>query len=143
MSKGCTKETYNVTNVTIVEALWFIQRSYPYASIFRPKMLMNTLQKHISLESVIFLFGFGWSILNSSKVHTNLLIWNICHLELDYNETICDDLSSGNNTDSMTDVQIRHLRSIRYSIFFNRIYLLLFQKHQEGISDLGEVCFYD
>ena len=70
-------------------------------------MLLNTLKKHISLEPVIFLFGFGWSILNSSKVHTNLLIWKICHLELGYNETICDDLSSENNTDIMTDVQIR------------------------------------
>ena len=65
------------------------------------------LKKHLSLELVIFLYGFGWSILNSSKVHTNLLIWKICHLEFGHNETICGNLSSENNANIMADVQIR------------------------------------
>eukprot|EP00093_Oithona_nana_P014962 14962.XXX_212304_212664_1 [CDS] Oithona nana genome sequencing. len=69
--------------------------------------MLLMLKKHLSLELVIFLYGFGWSILNSSKVHTNLLIWKICHLEFEHNETICDDLSSENHTNIMENVQIR------------------------------------
>ena len=76
------------------------------ADLFATKMLQK-LKKHISLEPVIFLWAFGWSILNSAKVEKNLLIWKICHLELGYNETICNDLSSQSNTEIMEEVQIR------------------------------------
>ena len=61
----------------------------------------------MTLEPVIFLFGFGWSILNSSKVHTNLLMWKICHLEFGHNETICTDLTNESYKNVMEQVQIR------------------------------------
>ena len=76
------------------------------ADLFATKMLQK-LKKHISLEPVIFLWAFGWSILNSAKVEKNLLIWKICHLELEYNETICNDLTNQSNTEIMEEVQIR------------------------------------
>ena len=82
-----------------------LSTNFQHSKVRRRSKQLDPLIADISLEPVIFLFGFGWSILNSSKVHTYLLIWNISHLELDYNETICDDLSSENNTDNMTDVQ--------------------------------------
>ena len=69
--------------------------------------MLHKLRKYVTLEPVIFLFGFGWSILNSSKVHTNLLMWKICHLEFGYNETICTDLVNENHTEVMEQVQIR------------------------------------
>ena len=69
--------------------------------------MLKKLKKYISLEPVIFLWAFGWSILGSTKVEKNLLIWKICHLELEYNETICTDLTHENNSDIMAEVQIR------------------------------------
>ena len=69
--------------------------------------MLQNLRKCVTLEPVIFLFGFGWSILNSSKVHTNLLMWKICHLEFGYNDTICTDLTNESHVEVMEQVQIR------------------------------------
>jgi hypothetical protein len=37
----------------------------------------------------------GWSIIFGAEITTNLLMWKICHLKLDYSSEICANLSAG------------------------------------------------
>ena len=90
-----------VYRINLFLALYHIKLACVQAKMFQK------LRKCVTLEPVIFLFGFGWSILNSSKVHTNLLMWKICHLEFGHNETICTDLTNESYKNVMEQVQIR------------------------------------
>ena len=59
----------------------------------------------ITLEPVIFLFAFAYSIILSMQTQTNLLIWKVCTLENNHSEEVCGNLSSF--SDIQANVQIR------------------------------------
>ena len=61
----------------------------------------------ISLEPVVFLLQFGRYALEGAQIQTDLLIWKICHLELQYNETICDNLTLDEYDSIQNEVQTR------------------------------------
>ena len=56
--------------------------------------MIRQILKRITLEPLIFLFTFGMVILRGSQIQTNLLLWKICRLELNYTEDICSNMSS-------------------------------------------------
>jgi hypothetical protein len=41
------------------------------------------------------LMVIGFSIISGAEITTNLLMWKFCHLELNYTQEICSNLSSG------------------------------------------------
>ena len=61
----------------------------------------------ISLEPVVLLTQFGRYILEGAQIQTDLLMWKICHLELNYNETICGNLTLDEYDSVNTEVQTR------------------------------------
>ena len=56
--------------------------------------MFQNLANVITLEPLIALsrFGFG-EIYSGGQIQSDLLLWKICHLELNYNETICGNLT--------------------------------------------------
>ena len=56
--------------------------------------MIRQILNRITLEPLIFLFTFGMVILGGAKIQTNLLLWKICRLELNYTEDICSNMSS-------------------------------------------------
>ncbi len=37
---------------------------------------------------------FGTSVVLGASVHTDMLIYKVCHYEFGYNETVCEDLNN-------------------------------------------------
>lgn len=37
----------------------------------------------------------GWNIISGAQISTNLLMWKICHIQLNYTEQVCGNLSAG------------------------------------------------
>ena len=54
----------------------------------------------ISLEPVTFFFAIGLAILDGAQVTTDLLLWKVCHLELNYSEDICSNLTQFESIES-------------------------------------------
>ena len=77
-----------------------------------PKMtdkLKNTISaflKTITIEPVIFLFIMGNYILLGSQIPTNILIYKICHIELNNTEEVCNNLGDESNKLVQDEVQI-------------------------------------
>ena len=61
----------------------------------------------ITLEPIIFLFIFGWAVLNGTKVDTNLLMWKICHIDEGFEESVCQNLSTAENDKIQSAIQIQ------------------------------------
>lgn len=59
--------------------------------------LLLTFIKGITLEPTVFALQFGRFIVEGAQVQTDLLLWKICHLELNYTEEICDHLTANEN----------------------------------------------
>ena len=49
--------------------------------------------------------GVSFAILSGAQVQTNLLMWKICHLEMNYEENVCKNLTT--HEDIQNKVQIR------------------------------------
>ena len=47
----------------------------------------------ITLEPLIAILKFGQGQLEGAQIQSNLLLWKICHLELNYTEDICGNLT--------------------------------------------------
>ncbi len=71
-----------------------------------PKLL-KTFLRSLTLEPMILMFSFAWAIEYGVQLQTNLLMWKVCHVEYKINETICDNLSDGDNDDYQSRVQKR------------------------------------
>ena len=69
--------------------------------------MIRQILNRITLEPLIFLFTFGMVILDGAQIQTNLLLWKICHLELNYTEDICSNLTLDENNATMIEVQER------------------------------------
>ena len=60
----------------------------------------------LSCEPISFLFSFGMNLLNGAQVQTDLLLHKICKTELNYSDSICDNLSELNETSNeLNEVQ--------------------------------------
>ena len=61
----------------------------------------------LSLEPVVFLVQFGRYALEGAQIQTDLLMWKICHLEKNYSESICSNMTLDEYDDINTEVQTR------------------------------------
>ena len=57
-------------------------------------MILLSFLKSISLEPAIFLAFLGFTIVYGVGIQLDLLMWKICHLELNYSEEICGNLTN-------------------------------------------------
>ena len=86
----------------------------------------NKMKQKITLEPVIFLFAFGYSVFNK-QLQTNLLLWKVCHVELGHVESICDNLTAHNEIQNKVQIRVNNFEivgewlsqwpSILYSFF--------------------------
>jgi hypothetical protein len=47
----------------------------------------------ITLEPALLLMQLGRFILEGAQIQTDLLLWKICHLEMNYSSEICSNLT--------------------------------------------------
>ena len=57
-----------------------------------PNMFVK-FYRSLTIEPVVFLHAMGLSIINGAQITTNLMIWKICHLQLNFDEDICSNLT--------------------------------------------------
>ena len=69
-------------------------------------MLLN-LASIITLEPLIAILKFGDGQLEGGQIQSNLLLWKICHLELNYTENICGNLTLDEYDEINNEVQER------------------------------------
>ena len=69
--------------------------------------MIRQILNRITIEPLIFLFMFSFYILDGAQIQTNLLLWKICYLELNYTEVICSNLTLDENNATMNEVQER------------------------------------
>ena len=67
--------------------------------------MIRSILGRITPEPLIFFITFGMVILDGAQIQTNLLIWKICHLELNYPESICSNLTLDEYNDINDEVQ--------------------------------------
>ena len=68
---------------------------------------MSNFLSFLSLEPVVFLVQFGRFGLEGVQIQTDLLIWKICHLELNYSESVCSNLTLDQYDDINNEIQTR------------------------------------
>ena len=47
----------------------------------------------ITIEPVVFFFVLSFQVDFGAQITTNLLLWKVCHLELNYTEDVCSNLT--------------------------------------------------
>jgi hypothetical protein len=70
--------------------------------------LIDTLKnevKSITIEPFVFLFLGARFIIDGAQLQTNLMIWKICNLELNYSSEICSNLTLDQYEDKNIEVQ--------------------------------------
>ena len=55
--------------------------------------MLKDLTNLITVEPVIALNRFGLGEIEGGQIQSDLLLWKICHLELNYTEEICGNLT--------------------------------------------------
>ena len=55
--------------------------------------MLKYLTNLITVEPVIALNRFGLGEIEGGQIQSDLLLWKICHLELNYTEEICGNLT--------------------------------------------------
>ena len=55
--------------------------------------MLKHLTNLITVEPVIALNRFGLGEIEGGQIQSDLLLWKICHLELNYTEEICGNLT--------------------------------------------------
>ena len=53
-----------------------------------------TLLKQITLEPLTFLESLSFTVDRGAQVTSDLIIWKMCHIELNYTEEECGNLTS-------------------------------------------------
>ena len=66
--------------------------------------------KKITLEPLVCIYMLAKVLTIGNQIETNLMIWKICHLQLNYTEDICKNLSADANEANENQVQ-RELQS--------------------------------
>ena len=57
--------------------------------------MLKYLTNLITVEPAIALNRFGLGEIEGRQIQSDLLLWKICHLELNYTEEICGNLNLG------------------------------------------------
>ena len=70
-------------------------------------MMMISFPIKLTLEPFIIVFIFVWYIQLGIQINRNLVMWKICHIELNYSKPICENLSAEENSQVQSIVQIR------------------------------------
>ena len=65
----------------------------------------NRPYRSLTLEPFIVLFTIVWYIPEGSQIQRNLLMWKICHIEMNYSHVICDNIYDYEDVSS--EVQVR------------------------------------
>ena len=55
--------------------------------------MLKHLTNLITVEPAIALVRFGIGAIEGGQIQSDLLLWKICHLELNYTEEICGNLT--------------------------------------------------
>jgi hypothetical protein len=74
------------------------------------KFIKDFLTKHfcdITIEPVILLYILGASIVSGSEVPTNVLMYKICIVEMNFTDSVCKNLTELANVEIQKDIQIR------------------------------------
>jgi hypothetical protein len=61
----------------------------------------------ITVEPVVLIFITGVFILAGSEVPINVLMYKICNVEMNYPDSVCNNLTDRTHEDIQKDVQIR------------------------------------
>ena len=61
--------------------------------------------KIITLEPAVALMVFGMNLILGANIQVDLLMWKICHLELNYSEEICANITNEDYEDIFDEVQ--------------------------------------
>ena len=69
--------------------------------------LLRDFWNQLTLEPMVLIFSFAWGLESGAKLDTNLLMWKVCHIELGFNETICQNLTADEQDEIQTTVQRR------------------------------------
>ena len=69
--------------------------------------MLKNLLSIITLEPLIAVLKFGHGQLDGAQIQNNLLLWKICHLELNYTEDICGNLTLDEYDSINNEVQER------------------------------------
>ena len=69
--------------------------------------MMISFPIKLTLEPFIIVFIFVWYIQLGIQINRNLVMWKICHIELNYSKPICENLSAEENSNVQSIVQIR------------------------------------
>ena len=91
--------------------------------------------KTITLEPVIFFFLVGTFILNGAQIPTNILIYKICHVELNHTEEICANLGNDAYNGIENDVQIRVNNFQTNAIWISSAPAVIFSLYAGPLSD--------
>ena len=89
----------------------------------------------ISLEPVVFFYALGRFILEGAQVQADLLLWKICHLELNYTEEICGNLTSDEYDSINNEVQTRANEFLMISEWLMSAPALIFSFFAGALAD--------
>ena len=70
-------------------------------------IMIRHLLSQITAEPIIILVAISWTIVDGAQIQTNLLLWKICHLQLNYSEEVCSNLTLDENESINIEVQAR------------------------------------
>ncbi len=60
-----------------------------------------------TVEPVVLIFMIGVHIISGSEVPVNILMYKICNVEMNYTDSVCNNLTDPTHEDIQKDVQIR------------------------------------
>ena len=69
--------------------------------------MFSYLLKILTLEPAIALSRFGFGVVVGGQIQSDLLLWKICHLQLNYTEEICGNLTLDENDLINDEVQVK------------------------------------
>ena len=69
--------------------------------------MIRHLLSQITVEPIIILVAICWTIVDGAQIQTNLLLWKICHLQLNYSEEVCSNLTLDENESIDIEVQAK------------------------------------
>ena len=70
-------------------------------------IMIRHLLSQITVEPIIILVAICWTIVDGAQIQTNLLLWKICHLQLNYSEEVCSNLTLDENESIEIEVQAK------------------------------------
>ena len=95
--------------------------------------------KQITLEPLTFLESLSYTVDRGAQVTSDLIIWKICHIELNYTNDICGNLTnSGFEVNNIHTVLFQKLINIFdfFSFWQRKLFRIEFAKIKKKIKDV-------